>query len=35
MAHLFAAINLGFSVMGRNTLWWGGRCWDSFALPNC
>ena len=34
MAHPFAAINLGFSVMGRNTLWWGGCCWDSFALPH-
>jgi Alkylmercury lyase len=34
MAHPFASINLGFSVMGRNTLWWGGCCWDSFALPH-
>lgn len=34
MAHPFAAINLGFSVMGRSTLWWGGCCWDSFALPH-
>jgi hypothetical protein len=34
MAHPFAAINLGFSVMGRETLWWGGCCWDSFALPH-
>ena len=34
MAHPFAAINLGFSVMGRDTLWWGGCCWDSFALPH-
>lgn len=33
MAHPFAAIPLGFSVMGRATLWWGGCCWDSFALP--
>ena len=32
MAHPFAAVPLGFSVMGRNTLWWGGCCWDSFAL---
>jgi hypothetical protein len=24
MAHPFAAINLGFSVMGRSTLWWAG-----------
>jgi Alkylmercury lyase len=34
MAHPFAAIPLGFSVMGRNTLWWGGCAWDSFALPH-
>ena len=34
MAHPFASINLGFEVMGRNTLWWGGCCWDSFALPH-
>jgi hypothetical protein len=24
MAHPFAAVPLGFSVMGRSTLWWGG-----------
>ncbi|MGI9529723.1 MAG: organomercurial lyase [Acidimicrobiia bacterium] len=34
MAHPFATINLGFSVMGSDTLWWGGCAWDSFALPN-
>jgi hypothetical protein len=34
MAHPFASIPLGFSVMGRATLWWGGCCWDSFALPH-
>ena len=34
MAHPFAAIPLGFSVMGARTLWWGGCCWDSFALPH-
>ncbi len=34
MAHPFAALNLGFSVMGRATLWWGGCAWDSFALPH-
>jgi hypothetical protein len=33
MAHPFAAVPLGFSVMGRETLWWGGCAWDSFALP--
>ena len=32
MAHPFAAVPLGFSVMGARTLWWGGCCWDSFAL---
>jgi hypothetical protein len=34
MAHPFASIPLGFSVMGENTLWWGGCAWDSFALPH-
>jgi len=34
LAHPFSAMPLGFSVMGRNTLWWGGCAWDSFALPN-
>lgn len=34
MAHPFSALPLGFSVMGANTLWWGGCCWDSFALPH-
>ncbi len=34
MAHPFSSIPLGFSVMGANTLWWGGCSWDSFALPN-
>lgn len=34
MAHPFAAIPLGFSVMGRSTLWWGGCAWDAFALPH-
>ena len=34
MAHPFATIPLGFSVMGRQTLWWGGCAWDSFALPH-
>ncbi len=33
MAHPFAAIPLGFAVMGATTLWWGGCAWDSFALP--
>ena len=34
MAHPFSAVNLGFSVMGRRTLWWGGCAWDSFAIPH-
>lgn len=34
MAHPFASIPLGFSVMGANTLWWGGCAWDSFAIPH-
>jgi Alkylmercury lyase len=33
MAHPFASVPMGFSVMGRETLWWGGCVWDSFALP--
>lgn len=33
MAHPFASVPLGFSVMGRDTLWWGGCAWDSFAIP--
>ncbi|MFC0109087.1 organomercurial lyase [Kibdelosporangium aridum] len=34
MAHPFASIPLGFSVMGASTLWWGGCAWDSFAIPH-
>jgi hypothetical protein len=34
MAHPFTAVPLGFSVMSRATLWWGGCAWDSFALPH-
>jgi hypothetical protein len=34
MAHPFAATNLGFSVMGARTLWWGGCAWDAFAIPH-
>jgi hypothetical protein len=33
LAHPFATVPLGFAVMGRRTLWWGGCAWDSFALP--
>jgi Alkylmercury lyase len=34
MAHPFTSVPLGFSVMGRSTLWWGGCAWDSFAVPH-
>jgi hypothetical protein len=34
MAHPFSSVPLGFSVMGTETLWWGGCAWDSFALPH-
>ncbi len=34
MAHPFSAVPLGFAVMGRGTLWWGGCAWDSFAIPH-
>ena len=34
MAHPFTVVPLGFSVMGRDTLWWGGCAWDSFAMPH-
>jgi hypothetical protein len=34
LAHPFAIIDLGFSVKGGHTLWWGGCIWDSFAIPH-
>jgi hypothetical protein len=34
MAHPFTTVNLGFSVMGEKTLWWGGCASGSFAIPN-
>lgn len=34
MAHPFATRSFRFSVMGPDTLWWGGCAWDSFAIPN-
>jgi hypothetical protein len=34
MAHPFSSVPLGFSVMGRHTLWWGGCAWDAFAVPH-
>ena len=27
MAHPFSSVPLGFSVMGKSTLWWGGCAW--------
>ncbi len=29
-----ATRSFGFSVMGPDTLWWGGCAWDAFAIPN-
>lgn len=34
LAHPFSSVPMGFSVMGRRTLWWGGCAWDAFALPH-
>ncbi len=34
LAHPFAGRSFGFSVLGRDTLWWGGCCWDAFAIPH-
>jgi hypothetical protein len=34
MAHPFASVPLGFSVMGRSLLWWGGCAWDAFAFAH-
>ncbi|WP_283135808.1 organomercurial lyase [Rhizohabitans arisaemae] len=34
IAHPFSDVPLGFSAMGRDTLWWGGCAWDAFALPH-
>jgi Alkylmercury lyase len=34
LAHPFSTIDLGFSVKGTHTLWWGGCIWDSFAIPH-
>ncbi|MFI1769562.1 organomercurial lyase [Streptomyces sp. NPDC020800] len=34
MAHPFTSVPFGFSVMGTQTLWWGGCAWDSFAMPH-
>jgi hypothetical protein len=34
MAHPFAAIPLGFAVMGQRTLWWGGTTWCAPAATS-
>jgi hypothetical protein len=34
MAHPFATRSFGFSVMGPQTLWWGGCAWDAFAIAH-
>lgn len=34
LAHPFATQNFGFSVMGADTLWWGGCAWDAFAIAH-
>lgn len=34
LAHPFATRSFCFSVMGPDTLWWGGCAWDAFAIPN-
>lgn len=34
LAHPFGTRSFGFSVMSADTLWWGGCCWDSFAIPH-
>jgi hypothetical protein len=34
LAHPFSTIDVGFSVKGARTLWWGGCVWDSFAIPH-
>ncbi len=34
MAHPFASVSFGFSVMGATTLYWGGCAWDAFAIPH-
>lgn len=34
LAHPFGTRSFGYSVMSATTLWWGGCCWDSFAIPH-
>jgi hypothetical protein len=34
LAHPFATTSFGYSVMSAQSLWWGGCCWDAFAIPH-
>ncbi len=34
LAHPFATRSFGYSVMSSTTLWWGGCCWDAFAITH-
>ncbi|MCU1367512.1 MAG: Membrane protein [Ilumatobacteraceae bacterium] len=34
LAHPFGTRSFGYSVMSTRTLWWGGCCWDAFAIPH-
>lgn len=34
LAHPFGTRSFGYSVMSDRTLWWGGCCWDAFAIPH-
>ena len=34
LAHPFGTRSFGYSVMSALTLWWGGCCWDAFAIPH-
>jgi hypothetical protein len=34
LAHPFGTRSFGYSVMSAKTLWWGGCCWDAFAIPH-
>ena len=34
LAHPFGTRSFGYGVMSATTLWWGGCCWDAFAIPH-
>ena len=34
LAPPFASVNMGFSVSGAQSLWWGASALDSFAIPH-